>query len=81
MVADVHRTFLYGGIFIYPADKKAKTGKLRILYECFPMAFMTETAGGKAISGGKRILDLTVTTPHDKSGIILGSADDVEEVF
>lgn len=45
------------------------------------MAFMTETAGGKAISGGKRILDLTVTTPHDKSGIILGSADDVEEVF
>lgn len=81
MVADVHRTFLYGGIFIYPADKKAKSGKLRILYECFPMAFMTETCGGKAITGGKRILDLQVKTPHDRSGVILGSPDDVDEVF
>jgi fructose-1,6-bisphosphatase I len=51
MVADVHRTFIYGGIFIYPADKKATSGKLRMLYECFPMAYMTETAGGKAING------------------------------
>lgn len=79
MVADVHRTFIYGGIFIYPADKKAKTGKLRIMYECFPMAFLTETAGGKAITGGRRILDLHVKGIHDRSGVILGSAEDVDE--
>ena len=42
MVADVHRTLLYGGIFGYPADKKSKSGKLRLLYEAFPMAFLTE---------------------------------------
>jgi fructose-1,6-bisphosphatase I len=79
MVADVHRTFLYGGIFIYPADKKAKNGKLRIMYECFPMAYLTETAGGKAITGGRRILDLKVKSIHDRSGVILGSVEDVEE--
>jgi len=58
MVADVHRTLLYGGIFLYPADKKSPNGKLRVLYECFPMAFIMENAGGKSITGRGRILDI-----------------------
>merc|ERR1711966_155346 len=51
MVADVHRTLLYGGVFLYPADKKAPKGKLRVLYEGFPMAMITENAGGLASTG------------------------------
>ena len=51
MVADIHRTLLYGGIFLYPFDTKAPKGKLRILYECFPISFIVEKAGGKASSG------------------------------
>lgn len=47
MVSDVHRTLLYGGIFFYPGDKKNPKGKLRLLYECNPMAFLMEAAGGK----------------------------------
>lgn len=59
MVADVHRTILYGGIFLYPQDKKAPNGKLRILYEGFPMAYILEKAGGKANAfGDTRILAL-----------------------
>ena len=51
LVADIHRTIMYGGIFLYPSDKKNPKGKLRILYEVAPMAFIIECAGGKAISG------------------------------
>ena len=51
MVADVHRTLLYGGIFMYPATKAAPGGKLRLLYECNPMSFIIEQAGGRAITG------------------------------
>ncbi|CAJ0870175.1 9974_t:CDS:2, partial [Entrophospora sp. SA101] len=80
MVADVHRTLLYGGIFAYPADKKSKNGKLRILYECFPMAFLTEQAGGKAIDGKKRVLDLVPGSIHSRCPIFLGSKDDIEDV-
>jgi fructose-1,6-bisphosphatase I len=58
MVADVHRTILYGGIFLYPYDQKSPNGKLRILYECFPMAFVIENCGGKCITGDKRMLEL-----------------------
>jgi fructose-1,6-bisphosphatase I len=46
MVADIHRTLLYGGVFLYPRDSKNPAGKLRLLYECFPMAFLIEAAGG-----------------------------------
>ena len=60
MVADVHRTLLYGGIFGYPSDKKTKDGKLRLLYEGFPMAFLIEQAGGLATTGEKRVLDLSL---------------------
>jgi len=80
MVADVHRTLLYGGIFLYPADKKAPSGKLRVLYEVFPMAYIVERAGGKASNGHKRVLELVPKKVHERSGIILGSAEDVEDV-
>eukprot|EP00899_Mesostigma_viride_P001204 jgi/Mesvir1/11084/Mv09874-RA.1 len=80
MVADVHRTLLYGGIFMYPADKKSPKGKLRILYECSPMAFICEQAGGAATTGKMRVLDLVPTGIHDRSPIFLGSKEDVEEV-
>lgn len=79
MVADVHRTLLYGGIFAYPADKKSPKGKLRILYECFPMAFIMEKAGGKATTGTKRILDIVPENIHDRCPIILGSFEDVSD--
>lgn len=78
MVADVHRTILYGGLFAYPADKKSKNGKLRLLYEGFPMALVIEQAGGTAINDkGQRILDLVPTEIHERSGIWLGSSDEV----
>jgi fructose-1,6-bisphosphatase I len=80
MVADVHRTLLYGGIFLYPADKKSPNGKLRVLYECFPMAFIMEQAGGQAFTGTGRMLELVPTKLHERSPIFLGSYDDVEEV-
>ncbi|XP_021285308.1 fructose-1,6-bisphosphatase, cytosolic isoform X1 [Herrania umbratica] len=80
MVADVHRTLLYGGIFLYPADKKSPNGKLRVLYEVFPMSFLTEQAGGQAFTGKQRALDLVPTKIHERSPIFLGSYDDVEEI-
>lgn len=55
MVADVHRTLLYGGIFLYPGDKKSPNGKLRVLYEVFPMSFLMEQAGGQAFTGKQRV--------------------------
>lgn len=80
MVADVHRTLLYGGLFAYPADSKSKTGKLRILYECFPMAYLLEQAGGKAVNDkGERILDLIPRAIHDRSGIWLGSDNEINK--
>lgn len=80
MVADVHRTLLYGGIFLYPADKKSPNGKLRVLYEVFPMSFLMEQAGGQAFTGKQRALDLVPTKIHERSPIFLGSYDDVEEI-
>lgn len=80
MVADVHRTLLYGGIFLYPADKKSPSGKLRVLYEVFPMAYIVERAGGKAIDGHKRVLEIQPKKIHERSGIILGSVEDVDDV-
>ncbi|XP_075480366.1 fructose-1,6-bisphosphatase, cytosolic [Primulina tabacum] len=80
MVADVHRTLLYGGIFLYPADKKSPNGKLRVLYEVFPMSFLMEQAGGQAFTGKQRALDLIPKTIHERSPIFLGSSDDIEEI-
>ncbi|KAG9050106.1 Fructose-1,6-bisphosphatase [Tulasnella sp. UAMH 9824] len=80
MVADVHRTLLYGGIFGYPNDKKSKNGKLRMLYEAFPMAMLTEQAGGVATTGTQRILDIVPTEIHQRCPVFLGSKDDVEDL-
>ncbi|KAJ2845015.1 Fructose-1,6-bisphosphatase [Coemansia brasiliensis] len=80
MVADVHRTLLYGGVFAYPSDRKSRSGKLRILYESFPMAFITEQAGGKATTGTQRVLDLVPKHIHDRCPIFLGGSDDIADV-
>ena len=81
MVADFHRTLLYGGVFLYPADyskpDKPKA-KLRLLYEVSPMSFIMEQAGGAAISGTRRALDIQAGALHDRVPIVLGSKQDVE---
>lgn len=86
MVADIHRTILYGGIYLYPADHKAKKGKLRLLYEGIPMAMIIEQAGGVASAGmfeGKiqRVLDLVPDSIHAKCPIIMGGKRDVQVVY
>jgi fructose-1,6-bisphosphatase I len=81
MVADVHRTLLDGGLFMYPADwsdpAKPKA-KLRLLYEVAPMALIIEQAGGRASTGLERVLDLVATDYHQRAAVILGSPEDVE---
>lgn len=79
MVGDVHRTLLYGGLFAYPSDSKNKDGKLRLLYEAAPMSFIMEQAGGKAITGYSRVMDIPPKAVHQRVPIILGSPDDVNE--
>ncbi|MBK9272027.1 MAG: class 1 fructose-bisphosphatase [Saprospiraceae bacterium] len=80
MVADVHRTLCKGGIFIYPSTSKNPEGKLRLLYECNPMAMIIEQAGGICIDENhQRILDLEVSALHQRSTIVLGSVQNVEE--
>ncbi|KAL9932911.1 hypothetical protein V8E36_008166 [Tilletia maclaganii] len=81
MVADVHRTLLYGGIFGYPDDKKSTKGKLRLLYEAFPMAFLMEQAGGLGTTGKQRILDVQPTSIHERCPVFLGSKEDVEDLL
>ena len=90
MVADVHRTLMYGGIFIYPGDKKTKTGKLRLLYEANPMAFIVEQAGGDSLTDyfedeqekdkkkWRRVLDVKPSSIHQRVGVFLGCSRDVE---
>lgn len=73
MVADIHRNMIKGGIFIYPTTSGAPNGKLRLVYECNPMAFLIEQAGGRATDGYGRILDLKVTSLHQRSAIFIGS--------
>jgi len=81
MVADVHRILLKGGVFLYPPTKKAPTGKLRLMYEANPMAMIIEQAGGKALAApGQRILDVQPTAIHQRVPVILGSADEVDNV-
>jgi len=77
MVADVHRTLLKGGIFVYPEDAKSPNGKLRLLYEANPMAFLCEQAGGAATDGKNRILDIAPTSLHQRVPVVLGSKEDV----
>ncbi len=79
LVADFHRNLLYGGIFLYPADKKSPKGKLRVLYEANPLAFLVEQAGGAASNGQQRILDIQPTDLHQRTPLLIGSHDDVQE--
>ena len=79
LVADFHRNLLKGGIFIYPATAKTPRGKLRLLYEAFPLAFLVENAGGAATDGKTRILDLHAETLHDRVPLVIGSVEMVEE--
>ncbi len=83
LVADFHRNLLYGGIFLYPADSKDPKkphGKLRLLYEANPLAFIAEQAGGAASDGKQRILDLQPAEPHQRVPLFLGSRHEVAEV-
>lgn len=73
MVADIHRNMIKGGIFIYPTTSGAPNGKLRLLYECNPMAFLIEQAGGRATDGYTRILDKPAESLHQRSAIFIGS--------
>ena len=79
LVADFHRNLLYGGVFLYPGDRKNPNGKLRLLYEAAPLAFIAEQAGGAASDGRRRILDLVPESLHQKTPLYLGSALDVRE--
>ncbi|MFH1144342.1 MAG: class 1 fructose-bisphosphatase [Candidatus Eisenbacteria bacterium] len=78
LVADFHRNLLYGGIFLYPADSKHPSGKLRLLPEANPLAFVVEHAGGLASTGGQRILDIEPRRLHHRVPLIIGSRKDVE---
>lgn len=78
LVADFHRTLLKGGVFLYPPTQKAPQGKLRLLYEANPLSFITEQAGGAAINGTQRILDLQPESIHQRTSLVLGSRVEVE---
>jgi fructose-1,6-bisphosphatase I len=80
MVADVHRNLVKGGIFMYPGTTDKPKGKLRLLYECNPFAFIVEVAGGKATDGSRRILDIQPTTLHERTPFFIGSKGMMEEL-
>jgi fructose-1,6-bisphosphatase I len=79
LVADFHRTLLKGGIFAYPADDKNPSGKLRLLYEASPMAFVARAAGGDASTGTQAILDVLPTELHQRVPLYIGSLEDVAD--
>jgi fructose-1,6-bisphosphatase I len=77
-VADIHRNLITGGIYIYPTTTKSPSGKLRLLYECNPLAFIIEQAGGKATTGGKRIMEVPLKELHQRTPLFIGSASMVD---
>jgi fructose-1,6-bisphosphatase I len=77
LVSDFHRNLLKGGVYLYPFDRQGK-GKLRVLYECNPLAFIAEVAGGAASDGKRPILDIEPTGLHDRTGLVIGSKVEVE---
>jgi fructose-1,6-bisphosphatase I len=88
MVADVHRTLLKGGVFLYPSTRKNPTGKLRLMYEANPMAMIVEQAGGVAVTAGgngqdpyQRILEIQPESIHQRTSVVLGSPLEVEQVL
>lgn len=82
MVADVHRILTRGGVFLYPRDQResVRHGKLRLMYEANPMSFLIEQAGGAAVDGANRILDVQPTHLHQRIGVVLGSKNEVERI-
>ncbi len=81
LVADFHRTLLRGGVFLYPPTKKSPEGKLRLLYEANPLAFLAEQAGGAAHDGTQRILDKVPKSLHQRTPLIIGSKSEVDRVL
>ena len=81
LVSDFHRNLLKGGIFLYPSDEKSPRGKLRLLYEAAPLAFIVSQAGGKASDGEQPILDIQPKELHERVPLLIGSADDVDEAI
>jgi fructose-1,6-bisphosphatase I len=79
LVADFHRTLLRGGIFMYPRDTRSPEGKLRLLYEALPLAFLAEQAGGRASDGTRDIVDVDLRQLHQRTPLYIGSADLVTE--
>jgi len=80
MVSDVHRNLIKGGIFLYPATLVKPNGKLRLLYECNPLAYIIEVAGGKATDGKQRILEKKPDELHERSPLFIGSKKMMEEL-
>lgn len=80
LVADIHRNMLKGGVFMYPESSRFKQGKLRLMYECNPMAMLIEQAGGKASTGRKRILDIKPDSLHQRTPLVIGSKKMVEHI-
>ena len=80
LVADFHRTLIKGGIYMYPPDAKKPNGKLRLMCEANPLAFLAEQAGGKARDGHGRILERVPDKLHARTPLFIGSAKDVEAV-
>ncbi len=78
-MADVHRMLLGGGVYLYPGELDKPEGKLRLLYEANPLAWVVEQAGGKASTGTMRILDMEPKQIHQRVPLIIGSANDVRE--
>jgi fructose-1,6-bisphosphatase I len=77
-VADIHRNLITGGVYIYPTTTKSPNGKLRLLYECNPLAYIVEQSGGKATTGGKRIMEVPIKELHQRTPLFLGSSEMVD---
>lgn len=80
LVADFHRNLIKGGIYMYPSNSSSPNGKLRLLYECSPLAFLIEQAGGKATNGKQRIMEITPTELHQREPLFIGSSNMINEL-
>lgn len=80
LVGEIHRMLLYGGIYGNPKNKNSKNGNLRLLYECAPMSYIIEQAGGKAIDGNQRILEIMPEQIHQRTPIFIGSPEEIEKL-
>ncbi|CAF1326931.1 unnamed protein product [Adineta steineri] len=81
MVADVHRTLMYGGVFMYPATKEAQDGKIRLLYESIAMSYIVEKAGGASSNGQHSILKIQPQHIHQRSPVFLGYKEEIEKLY